>query len=159
MSNIGLGSTIGWLIDANLNFVRSGHPCYLRLRNFPDQQNQPYSQLGFSVAPSTAPEQTGYQDVLIVPPPSVIPGSSQNAGRDMGKLRFGTKIFGISNTFIAAQAVVMGITDNKYDVWVSTYVIGVMYENMLFSIESIKRRVVGSQTILWNITATSLENR
>jgi hypothetical protein len=151
---------MGWLIDANLRFVRSGHPCYLRLRNFPDQQNKPYSQLGFSVSPSgNALGQTGYQDVLISPPPSVIPSPSKNVGRDMGKLRFGSTIFGISHTFIAAQAAAMGITEDKYDVWLSTYVLGIYYEHTLFSIDSIKRRVVGSQTIFWNILASSNELR
>jgi hypothetical protein len=159
MPNIGLGSGMQFLIDQHLSFVRSGHNAYLRLRNFPDQQTQPYSQLGFSVVPTGTVTTTGYTDVLITPPPSVIPVSVHNIGQSMGKLRFGAKIFGVSNTFIANQAAAMGITDDLYDIFISQFVIGIQYEDMLFSIENITRRVVGGATIFWNLTCNANEVR
>ena len=154
-----LGGSLQFLIDNNLTFVRSGHDAYLRLRNFPDQQTQTYSQLGFSVVPTGNVPTTGYTDVLIVPPPSVLPVSVHNIGQSMGKLRFGAKIFGVSNTFIANQAADMGITDDLYDIFINQYVIGIYYEDMLFSIENITRRVVGGATIFWNLTCNHVETK
>jgi hypothetical protein len=144
------------LIDAQQRWARASFPVYLRLRNFPDVQGQQWAQLGFRIAPSGGP--VGVTDILIDPPPGVRMVSIHNIGMSAGKLRFGARIFQISATFVNKQVVAQGLTDQNL-VWRGPNVVGLVSEELLFSIEDIKHAEYSGQTISWQITANANEIR
>lgn len=143
------------LIDSNQRYMQAGQPTYLRLRNFPDIQEQEFAQLGFSIAPSGTDE-VGTQDILIDPPPSVEPVPNRDIGRSMGKLRFGAKNFLISATFVEAQMAQQGVTDQEL-IWRASNVVGLVMGNLLWSIESIEHKELGGKTVCWILTCNSQE--
>ena len=54
--NFGFG--LQRVFDANQRFMRGGFPFWLRMKNFADTQQQTWSQLGFTIAPSAGPNGT-----------------------------------------------------------------------------------------------------
>lgn len=144
------------LVDSQMRFVRVGHPVYLRLRNFPDPQDQPWAQLGFSISPTGA--QIGTKDVLIEPPPSVWAVSVHNIGQSMGKLRFGARMFLISATFTERQMRARRLASEDL-VWRHSDVVGLVTEGKLYSIEDIVPEVVSGRTVTWQLTCNANEIR
>lgn len=142
------------LMDQGQRFIRYGSPTYLRLRNFPDLQNQPYAQMGFSASGSPA----GTTDILIVPPPSWYMVSVHNIGQSDGKLRFGARIFKVSQTFVQAQVDTGTFTDS-YHMWNSPLVVGLITDGLLFSIENITHDNISSVPVWWELTANANELR
>lgn len=143
------------LIGAQQRYMRSGLPTYLRLKNFPDTQGQQWSQLGFAVTPVSGGH--GTVDILIDPPPATSMISVHNIGMSNGKLRFGARLFTISQEFVLKQMAARGITDPRL-VWIDS-VVGLITENLLFSIEDIKHRDLSSVPVLWMLTANANEMR
>jgi hypothetical protein len=151
------------LLDANLRFLQAGHPTWLRVRNFPDIQSQPYAQLGFSISPTGQYGQTGTTDISIQPPAAVEPISSYNIGKSMGMLREGAKQFVISATWVDQQVRRMGgVVNNPTDedlVFRGPQVVGLLYENSIFQIAKYQKKQLGSKTISWIIQANGAEVR
>ncbi|MDE2102961.1 MAG: hypothetical protein KGL39_37300 [Patescibacteria group bacterium] len=137
------------LVDAQQNFVRAGHPVYLRLRNFPVVQTQQWAELGFSITPSGSP--TGTSDILIAPPPGVIMMSLHNIGMSAGKFRFGARQFMVSHSFVQAQMTTQGISDplQANQIWEGSNVVGLVMEELLFSIEDVRHQEVAGETVWW----------
>lgn len=151
------GYGITRLLDAHQRFVRAGYPVYLRLKNFTPVQNEMWAQLGYSIAP-TGTAQTGTEDILIDPPPSVASISIHNIGMSAGKLRFGARRFLISQTFVSAQMQAQGLTAARM-VWEGPNVLGLVTETLLFSIEDIKHQEVTGTTVSWTLTCNANELR
>lgn len=151
--NFGFGAQR--LIDSNQRFMRGGGPVYLRLRNFPDIQEDAFAQLGFAIAP-TGTELVGTTDVLIDPPCSVEPVSVRDIGRSMGKLRFGARVFTVSGSFVDAQVSAQGLCDQAL-VWRGSNVVGLVTDNLLFSIEDVVHKELAGKTVLWLLTCNSNE--
>ena len=153
-ASLSFGYGLQRLIDANQRFTRSGHPVYLRLRNFPDPQVNDWTALGFSISPSG--NLVGTTDVLISPPPGVRAVSVHNIGMSNGKLRFGARTFNISATFVQASMAARGLTTEDA-CWNGPDVIGLVTDNLLFSIEDINQQVVAGATISYRLTCNSNE--
>lgn len=150
------------LLDAQMRYVRSGLPVYLRIRNFLEQEtdgtSSDYLDFGDSIAPSGT--DVGYKDILIDPPPNVQDVSLHNIGVLAGRLNFGSRIFTISHTFVLNQmSQFPGITD-PYEVWRDRdgyHTIGLFYNNRIFSIEDIRHREVAGETVAWRLICNALE--
>jgi hypothetical protein len=155
--NVNFGLGFQRLIANNQQYMRAGDPVYLRLRNFPDVQNQTWAQLGFSISP-TGTAQIGTTDILITPPPGVEMISLHNIGQSMGKLRFGARLFVISANFTDAQVKAQGLSDESL-VWRGPNVVGLYCDNQLFSIENINHKEVAGKTVVWMLTCQSNEER
>lgn len=152
-ANFGVG--FRRLIDAQMVYVRNGLPTYLRLRNFPDVQNQLWAQMGFSISPSGT-NQTGTTDILIAPPPAVQSLSLQNIARSEGKLRFGAKNFLISSSFTDAQVIVRKLPFED-QVWKASDVVGLVEAGKLYSIENIKWEQLAGKTVTWTLTCNVVD--
>lgn len=144
------------LIDANQRFVRAGHPVYYRYRNFADPQTSQAQAMGFAVSVSGA--LAGTTDTLIDPPPQYMMISLHNIGMSEGKLRFGARKFIVSQTFVASQMTVLGLTDQDL-VWRGSQFVGLVTDSKLFSVEDIAHQELAGQTIVWELTCNSLEVR
>lgn len=145
------------LMDAHQRYMRAGAPVYLRLKNFPDLQNRPWSQLGFQISPSGTSD-VGVSDVLVVPQPSVLHMSIHNIGMSAGKLRFGARQFFISQTFVESQMAARALSDQTL-VWRGSDVVGLFNDGLLFSIEDIRHEEVAGKTVSWIIIANANEVR
>ena|ERR1035438_4315153 len=158
-----LGYGIQRLLDANLRFLQAGHPTWLRVRNFPDIQAQPYAQLGFSISPTGQYGQTGVTDIAIQPQPAVEPVSAHNIAKSLGMLREGAKEFVISATWVNQQIRRAGGTiNNSTDedlVFRGPQVIGILYDNSIFQIVSFTKKQLGRTTIFYSVRAQGLESR
>lgn len=150
------------LLDAHQRFTRSGLPAYLRIRNFTEDEpgtSSDYLEFGDSIAPTGS--DIGYKDILIVPPPQVQDVSLHNIGLNAARLNFGSKIFTISHTFVKQQLQEFpGITDD-YEVWRDRdgyKVIGLFYNDRIFSIEDIRTREAGGERVAWRLICNALEN-
>jgi hypothetical protein len=99
---------------------------------------------------------SGVFDVLIDPPPDVRDVSLHNIGIMGGRLQFGARTFLISNLFVLNQMEERKFTD-PYQVWRDPSVMGLFYNNRLFSIESITHEEVGSETTLWQLICNAPE--
>lgn len=161
---IPFGTGIQFLFDNQQRFTRAGLPVYLRIQNFLDQGS--YLEVGVPYAPTgTAAFNTGYTDILVDPPPAVQDVSLHNIGLLASRLNFGSRIFIISNTFVVKQQTDNYILD-PYDVFRdrtdsrdnSQYkVVGILYNDRMFSIESITHKEVAGQTINWKLVCNALE--
>lgn len=151
--NVNFGVGFRRLIDAQQNYVRNGLPVYLRLRNFPDLQNQQFAQMGFTITPTGT--QVGTTDILIAPPPAVQSLTLRNIAASQGKLRFGAKDFLISSTFTDQQVKARGLS-NETDVWSAPVTVGLVENGKLFSIESIKFEQLAGKTVTWILTCNAV---
>lgn len=152
--NIGFG--MRYLMDAYQRYMRAQLPVYLRIKNFLDTQNQGYSQLGFRISPSGSA--TGITNILIDPPCSWQMVSLRNIGMSDGKLRFGARYFMVSQTFVLAQQAALGLSDPKL-VFEGAQTVGLVTENLLFSIEDTSHEAAGGQIISWILTCNANEIR
>jgi hypothetical protein len=142
------------LADTFLRYFQPGLPCYLRLQAV-DADGQPYGQIGFM--PTVTGAMSGFNDLLIDPPAEVTEISLHNIGIMGGRLQFGARRFMISNLFVINQMEKQGLKD-PYQVWRGPLVMGILYNQKLFSIESITHEDVGSETTLWNLVGNSTES-
>lgn len=145
------------LVDSAQRYRRGSLGFCLRLRNFPDLQNQPWSQLGFQIAP-TGSTQTGTADVPIKPPPTVTMVPMKNIAASNGKLRYGARKLTISHSFVLAQMKAQSLTD-PMNVWNGAAVVGLVSENKLFSIEDIEHIEISGVTVQWFLTVNVNELR
>jgi hypothetical protein len=156
MGNFGQG--IQLLFDASQRYTRAALPVYLRVKNFKDEGD--YIEVGVPFAPTgVASFETGYTDILITPPPSVQDVSLHNIGLLAGRLNFGSRVFLISNTWVLEQMAEYEISD-PYDVFRKRdgyQTIGLLYNDRLFSIESLTHTEVAGQTIRWKLIGNALE--
>lgn len=113
-----------------------------------------YGQIGFM--PAVTGALSGFQDIPVDPPPDVQEVSLHNIGIMGGRLNFGARRFLISNLFVLNQMVARNLTD-PYQVFRDPLVIGLYYNQRLFSIESITHEDVGGETTLWSLVANSSE--
>lgn len=158
MSSLGPNFAFGAqrLLGAHQRFIRSGLPTYLRFKNFADTQTAQWSELGFAITPVSGT--TGTVDILISPPPSSSMISVHNIGMSEGKLRFGARLFQVSQEFVSAQMAALGYTDPR-QVWIGAKTVGLITENLLFSIEDIKERYVCGTQVAWILTCNANELR
>ena len=154
--NVSFGFGVQRLIDSNLQYARVGFPVYLRLRNFPDLQSNQFAQMGFAISPSGTA--VGTTDILIAPPPSQSIVSVHNVGMSEGKLRFGARTFFISQAFVTTQVQAQSLSDQNL-VWRGSNVVGLVTENLLWSIENIDHGEIAGQTVSWSLTCNSNELR
>ena len=154
---------IQYVLDAQQQFVRAGLPCYLRVKNFTDDEAGDTIQVGVYASP-TGTADTGFTDILIQPQPWVMDVSLENIGLNAARLQFGARIFKISNSFVVQQLqlesfISANITD-PYAVFRDRdgkKAIGLFYNGRLFSIESITHWDVAGQTVLWKLICNAHE--
>jgi hypothetical protein len=154
-----MGGASAWglrsLADTFLRYWQPGLPVYLR---YQEQTNKPgdYSALGFQPDIDKKVAPSGITDVLIDPPPDVQEVSLHNIGIMGGQLFFGARTFLISNLFVLKRMAVFKYTD-PYQVWRDDQVVGLYYNQRLFSLTSITHEEVGGETTLWKIIGNSSE--
>jgi len=156
---IPFGTGIQFLFDSTQQFVRAGLPVYLRVRNFEDTGD--YLEVGVPFSPTgTDAFYTGYTDIPIQPPPGVQDVSLHNIGLLAGRLNFGSRIFQVSNTFVEQQRAQYQIAD-PYDVFRNRdgkyKTVGIIYNQRMFSIESLTHKEVAGKTINWKLICNALE--
>ncbi len=156
-----MGGASAWgirsLADGFLRYFQPGLPVYLRQQNVATEAGD-YSSLGFTptfTGQLVGP--TGFTDTLIDPPADVQEVSLHNIGVIGARLQFGARMFLISNLFVQKQINQFGYTD-PYQVWRDPSVVGLYYNQRLFSIESITHEDVGSEATLWKLVCNSSEN-
>lgn len=157
------------LIDGQQRYLRSGLEVFLRVQNFAPSGD--FQEVGVPYAPSgQASLQAGFTDMLIDPPPEVVPISAHNIGLSNGRLMQGATKFKISGSFILNIREKYPTVLTSYDVYrnwdgsinqtpntQTASVIGLIYGNWLYSIESIGRKVIGDRSILWELTCNAQE--
>jgi hypothetical protein len=94
------------LVDQNQRFFRSGLQTWLRIKNFPD--NPAFADMGFQYVPAATGDQvpTGTTDILIDPPPSVLPISMHTIAMAVAagsELRAGARNVTLSHTWVVDQ--------------------------------------------------------
>lgn len=144
------------LLDAFQNYTRAAHPVYLRLRNYPNIQQNDAVQLGFAISPAGAP--LGTVDIEIKPRPSYDMISMHNIGMSNGKLRFGARLFLVSATFVDNQVRQQQLTDQDL-VWRGQDVVGLFTDNQVFSIEVISHQEAAGKTVSWLLTCNAVETK
>lgn len=149
--SVSFGYGVQFLIDSQLRWQRTAHDCYLRIRNFPDVQQDQWAQLGFTITPADQ-KHSGTTDILIEPPVSVRMVSVHNIGQSNGKLRFGARQFIISHTFVQnINSLIPNIgTDDL--VFRGPRTVGIVIDSLLGSIEDVAHEEIAAQTVLWMIT-------
>ena len=143
------------LVDQFQRYVRAAHPVYYRFKRFPDAQQTQAVSMGFAISPSGT--LMGTQDVLVQPPPQYVMISLHNIGMSQGKLRFGARKFIISQTFVSAMMVELGVTQDA--VWKGQQFVGLVTDGQLFSVEDIAHQELSGNTIVWELTCNSNEVR
>ena len=141
------------ILDQNLKFTTPGLNVYLRTKKTVED-SQEFVEYGFQIAASGS--DGGFIDTLIDPPPSVQPLSLHNIGLNSAKLMFGAHSFDISQTFVQAIMDANGYTDG-YQVFRDPSVIGIIYNNRMFSLESIYPESVNNEIIRWIVLGNAHE--
>ena len=144
------------MLDSQMAMMQAGLPTWIRYRNFEDVQQEEAIQLGFTLTPDAGGK--GTTDLLIQPQPGIKPVSMHSIGMSMGKLRMGAKEFKISQTFVEQEKKRLGLAEWRL-VWEGPHVVGLVTENMLYSIESIKHVDFGGQPYLWTLMCNNVEVR
>lgn len=148
------------LYDAHLKYTRSGSEVFLRIANFTPSGD--FIEVGVPYTPTgTDAVSTGYVDLLIDPPPATQAVSYHDIAMSGAKLMFGARRFFVSDTFVSTLIDQYPSIRGKYHVfrqWDGTaYVIGLVYNNQLYSIEDIGRKEIAGRTINWILTCNSQE--
>jgi hypothetical protein len=146
------------LIDFQFNMAKSGGPAWLRVRNFSDVQQDEAIQLGFDLTPDGGKGGVGTSDIRILPQPGIENLSMHSIGMSMGKLLFGARKFTISHTFVA-QAVQALRLKQWRDVWEAPMIVGIVTENVLFSIDSVAHTDVAGTPIIWELLCNGNERK
>jgi hypothetical protein len=150
------------LLDGQQRFVASAKQVFLRLQNF--QNSGPYLEVGVPFAPTgTALAQSGFTDLLIDPPPEMRDISMHNIGLLAGRLNFGDKTMTVSHTFVLNIMQQYPAILDSYDVWRNwdgnTPVVGIVYQNRMWAIESITNFQLAGETISWKLILKGLEQQ
>lgn len=135
--------------DAQLFVTAPGMDVYLRIKN-DSEVGQEYLEYGFQLSVTGLADQPGFRDIKIVPPVSVQQVSLHDIGLNQASLSFGAHKFRISHTFVMSQMQQKGYSD-PYEVFTNAEVIGLYYNQRLFSIDSILPETVGNEAIHWDI--------
>ena len=148
------------LLDGQQQYIRGGLDCYIRVGNFVPSGD--FIEVGVPYAPTGAAAlESGFVDILILPPPTTKPVSMRNIALSGGKLMFGARRFTISDTFVEQMLETYPNIQGRYNVfrnWDKTAsVIGIIYNNQMYSIEDIGRREVAGRTVAWLITCNTHE--
>lgn len=157
---MGFGFQFGYgfqqLIDARMRWLVVSGPVYYRRRKFDPETSRATdaARLGFGV---TLAGGAGTEDILIDPPASYQMLSVHNIGMSAGKLRFGARQFLVSATWVSAQACEQGLSDPS-EVWRSNRTVGLVTDNLLFSIEDVTHADLG-QVLGWMLTCNANELR
>jgi|SRR5215471_13814425 len=144
------------LIDFQMNVGKSGLPAWLRVRNFPDVQNEEAIQLGFDLTPDGGKGGVGTTDLRILPQPIIENVSMHNIGMSLGKLRFGSRKFTVSQTFVCEVMAKMKFAQWR-DVWEHARIVGIVTENVLFSIESVAHTDIAMCPVTWELLCNANE--
>lgn len=147
-----IGYGVQRVLDAQLRYTRSTLPVYLRMRNFTPPVNSLAAELGFGWTPSG--DDKGTTDIEVMPPPAVAMVSTHNIGQSGGKLRFGARTFLFTQTFVTAMLERFNLPDGM-TLWRNDALIGFVTDDKLFSIEDIKHRDLGGQTVAWMLTCNA----
>lgn len=163
------------LLDGQQSFIRSSLQCFLRIQNFPSVDGGAAQELGIPFVPPAGPAtaETGFTDLEIIPPPEVKDVSMHNIGMSGGKLMFGARYFIVSNSFVYNTMQKYQEILDPYDVWrnwdgqliddevknQTASVVGIIYDNRLFSIEDIKHKELAGETISWTLTCNATEQQ
>lgn len=142
-----------WLLrqaqDAQLKFTEPGMDVYLRIKN-DTESGEEYLEYGFQLSATGLADQPGFRDIKIVPPASVVPVSLRDIGLNQSSLSFGAHRFRISHTFVMSQMMQKGYSD-PYEVFTNAEVIGLYFNQRLFSIDSLLPDTVGNEILAWDI--------
>ena len=146
------------ILDTTLKVTKPGLPTFLRIQNIDDSQKD-YTKFGFIWTPTQPDDQadTGFTDLQIAPPPDVSPVSMHNIGILGTRLQFGAHKFMISHTFVINQMNLNSLTD-PYQVWRAKNIIGIVYNQRIFSLESIVPITAGADIISWDIVGNMIES-
>ena len=144
------------LIGAVQRYTGATTPVYMRFRNYATLPQTQAAMLGLPVTPDPLMVTPGTSDVLVDPPPSMNTLSLHDIGISGGKLRFGAKSFLIQAGWVSAQAQTFGFTDPKL---VFNQAVGVVNENMLYSIEDIQHEAVTGCIVSWILVCNANELR
>jgi hypothetical protein len=155
-----MGGASAWgirsLADTYFRYFQPGLACALRLQVV-DTSTVDYGRLGFVPSVTGAqPGQSGVVDIPIQPPADVQEVSMHNIGQSGGRLQFGARTFLVSHTFVLQQMQDRDLQD-PYLVWRDPLVMGLYYNQRLFSIESITHEDVGSEVTLWKLVCNAME--
>lgn len=154
------------ILDAHLNYTRGALSVYLRVLNFPATGD--FIEVGLSYRPTGVDEgNSGFTDILILPPPGTKPMSYFDIGISGGRLQFGARKFYVSDTFVDLVLQTYPKIIGRYNVWRnwdgdngipgSASVVGIIYNNQLYSIVDIGRTEIAGKTINWILTCNSSE--
>ncbi len=150
------------VMDGQSRYIREGNQTFLRLQNFPNSGD--FQEVGVPWAPTGtagAANQTGFTDILIEPPPESTDIPDRDIGLSGGKLMFGARRFLVSVTFVQDMQQeypnILSSTDvfRRWDG--NTPVIGIVYNNQMYSIEDILSRELGGQVISYTLMCNSME--
>lgn len=104
------------LFDGQQSFLRSGGDCFLRVSNFAASGD--FTEVGVPYVPTgNAAIQTGFTDILILPPPTSIHHDNTNLAPAGGKTMFGDRTFIVSDTFCDAMVDQYPGIQGKYNVF------------------------------------------
>lgn len=100
----------------------------------------------------------GITDIRICPSPVVTGISMRDIGASMGKLRFGARHIRVAQAFVQAQLTARGLPttpETQRAIWEGANVVGLVSENLLFSIETVEHYELGGVTIFWDLTVNA----
>ena len=161
---LNFGEGLRMLLDGQQRYVRGGLQMWLRLQNFPDsgtfiEVGVPFTPTGTGDSAAT----TGFTDILIDPPPEVKDISMHNIGILAGRLNFGDKTVIISHTFVLNMLQQYPDVTDPFDVFRDwdgqTPVVGIIYQNRMYSIDQIFNNQLGGETISWRLIIRGREKQ
>jgi len=153
-----LACALGSMLDFQFNMAKSGLPAWLRVRNFPDVQNEEAIQLGFDLQPTGGKGGVGTTDMRIMPQPIIENVSMHNIGQSLGKLLFGARKFTVSQTFVCNAMAQLHLQQWR-DVWEHPKIVGIVTEGVLFSIESVGHTDIQGCPVTWELLCNANERK
>lgn len=154
------------LYDAQQRFVRAGLPVFLRVKNYPENVQGDYLEVGVPWVPTgTAAADTSFIDIPIDPPPNVAEATKKNVSPLVWtRLNVGARIFKISNTFVQAQLALLAKSNPPVTNPNAVFrgrdgrpCIGIFYDNKLYAIESLAHDQVSATAIEWRLYCNAVD--
>lgn len=149
------------LQDTSLRVSNPGQDTFLRVKKFPtDDQAVKHEgvELGFRIPTDVAKEPT-FTDIPVDPPAEVTPVSSNSIARSAGRLMAGAMSFKISHTFVL-NAYAEGKLSFVNDVFnAKDYVVGILYSDQLYSIDSVEFEQTGGEILYWMIKGNTVQKK